>query len=344
MKKVLIIGTGGIGQRHIRGFLKTGRVVLSVVEPDKDKLANVLKTYEIARGYNDLNETDICLFDAAVICTPAHVHVPIALRCAEKGIPFLVEKPLAVTIDGAEELIKIVRSKKIEARVAYVRRVSPEVRELYRRIKAGEIGEVKNCWINISQDFPKYRPDYQRTYYAKKATGGGTILDCASHMIDLLLWIMGDISEVVSIYDRLVLHGVEAEDTAAMILRFRNGAIGQININQFQKPNESLIEFAGTKGNLLLDGLKLKFAADDSGKWDEKEFTAGMSLMQAHEARFCSQANMFLDAIEGKECCLATLEEGYKNLIVAIAAKRSYEIKQIISVDKVKAEHEDKTA
>jgi len=330
MKKVLIIGTGGIGKRHIRGFLKTKRAVLSVVEPVRNKLTDILKTYQIENGYEKLEEAPLNSFDAAVICAPAHVHIPIASKCAAANLSFLVEKPLSVTTEGVEALMRTVKEKKLIACVAYVRRVGIEMQELYRRIKTGEIGDVKNCWINISQDYPKYRPDYQKIYYAKKETGGGTILDAASHVIDFLLWILGDISEVAAIYDRLVLQGVEAEDTAAIILRFKSGAIGQININQFQKPNESVIEFAGTKGNFLLEGSVLKFAADDSGKWDCHNYMEGMNLMEAHEARFSMQANMFLDALEGKPSNLTTLEEAYKNLLVALAAKESYVTKKII--------------
>ena len=333
MKPVLIAGTGGIGKRHIRGFIKTGRAELSVVEPDKAKLDEVLKTYSIKAGYADIKDAPLSSFAAAVICAPAHVHIPLGQACAEAGVPFLLEKPLAVTMEGVDKLIETVKRKGLVVRVAYVRRTSPEAIELHKQLGAGRIGEVKTCWINTSQEFPKYRPDYQKTYYAKKAMGGGAVLDAASHHIDLLMWTMGDVKEVAAMYDRLVLQGVEAEDTCVISLRFKSGGIAQININQFQKPNESVIEFAGTKGNLAIDFAKLKFANDDSGNWETVDHMAGLKPMEAHEARFALQANLFLDAVEGKPCHLTTLDEARKNLRVALAAKESYETKRIVVLE-----------
>ncbi len=332
MKPVLIIGTGGIGKRHIRGFLKTGRTELHVVEPDAAKREEVLSAYPVKAGFADIRETDLAHYAAAVIGAPAHVHIPLGQACADAGLPFLLEKPLAVTLDGVDRLVETVRRRKLVVRVAYVRRAGRETIELHRQLKAGRIGEVKTCWINASQEFPKYRPDYQKTYYAKKAMGGGAILDAASHMIDLLIWVLGDVSEVTAMYDRLVLQGVEAEDTAVISLRFRSGAIAQINMNQFQKPNESIINFAGLKGNLALEFSKLKFADNDSGQWEITDYMAGLDPMAAHEARFALQAAMFLDAVEGKPCHLTTLDEARANLRVALAAKESYETKRIISL------------
>ncbi len=110
MKKVVIVGAGGIGKRHIRGYLKTGRAELSVVEPDDAKRDEVLGEYDIAAGYADISDADLKGLDLAVICTPAHVHVPLAQACADAGLPFLVEKPLAVAMDGVDKLVETVNA------------------------------------------------------------------------------------------------------------------------------------------------------------------------------------------------------------------------------------------
>lgn len=133
-------------------------------------------------------------------------------------------------------------------------------------------------------------------------------------------------------YDRLELEGVECEDCCLISIRFRNGCMAQININQFQKPNVCTIEVIGTKGNLLLDMSTLKIADDDSGDWQQKDYMDGMDPMDAHEARFALQADMMMNAAEGQPCHLATLEEARTNLRVALAAKESYETKKIIQL------------
>ena len=108
--------------------------------------------------------------------------------------------------------------------------------------------------------------------------------------------------------------------------------MAQININQFQKPNVSLIELIGTEGNLVLDAAALKFANDDSGKWEASHPLGDLDVMTAHEARFVRQATMMLDLLDGESCCLTTLEEARDNLCLALAAKESYRTKRIIQL------------
>ena len=100
--------------------------------------------------------------------------------------------------------------------------------------------------------------------------GGGAILDAATHMIDQLIWIIGKPKEVSCMFDRLVLKGTNTEDTCLINIRFENGIMANITVNQFQKPNVNSYEFIGTKGNLKLDHSILRFADDDSGKWKEE--------------------------------------------------------------------------
>lgn len=331
-KNVLIVGTGGIGKRHVRGFLKTGRVRLSVVEPDVPRREETVSAYPIERAYADLGEVDLAQFDLAVICTPAPTHVALGQRCADAGVCFLLEKPLSTSLDGVDQLIRTVGEKNLIARLGYVRRAGPELIAMRQQVQSGRIGALRMCYMNISQDFPKYRPDYQQTYYARAASGGGAILDAASHFIDVLLWFFGAPVQVMAMYDRLQLQGVECEDACLISVRFADGAMAQININQFQKPNTATIEMIGTAGNLRLDHAVLKFADDDSGRWQETDYMQGLTPPELHEQRFRYQADLALNAIEGRPDHLATLEEGRANLRVALAAKESYRTGRMIGL------------
>ena len=333
-KRVLIVATGGIGKRHIRGFLATRRARLSVVEPIADRLAEVLDAYPIEHGYADVRDVELSDFDLAVICAPAHLHIPLAQRCADAGVSFLVEKPLSVAMDGVDKLVATVAERGLVARVGYTRRSADELIAMRNQVLDGRIGDLRMCYMNASQEYPKYRPDYRDIYFAHAETGGGAILDGASHMIDILIWFFGDPGEVAAMYDRLELEGVECEDTCLISIRFSSGCLAQINMNQFQKPNTSRIEMIGTKGNLLLEHTKLRFSNDDSGNWEEQDFMDGMAPMEAHEKRFQLQANMMLDTLEGKPDHMATLEEARTNLRVALAAKESFLTKRIIDVSK----------
>ncbi|MBI4921411.1 MAG: Gfo/Idh/MocA family oxidoreductase [Devosia nanyangense] len=333
MHRVLIVGSGGIGRRHLKGYGLTGRAELSIVEPDAGRRAEAISMFDVEHAFTDIAEADLESFNLAVICAPANFHVPLMLRCAEAGLPFMVEKPLAVTMDGVDAALALVAEKEIEARVGYVRRVAEEVIALRQQILAGKIGSVRLAYLNSSQEFPKYRPDFQRTYYARPEMGGGAILDAASHLFDMLIWLMGKPSDVGCMFDRLVLEGTETEDTCLVTIRFQSGAMANVTINQFQKRNVAQFEFIGTAGNLMIDHSTLKFANDDSGVWKEsRDYMDGLVPTEAHQARFKLQANAMLDAIEGKPCWLATLDEARDNLRVALAAKQSWIEKRIVSL------------
>ncbi len=333
MKRVLIVGSGGIGRRHLKGYTLTGRAALAIVEPDEGRRKDAAELFGITEAYATLADADLSRFDLAVICAPANFHVPLMRQCAAAKLPFMVEKPLSVTMDDVDTALADVRAAGVEARVGYVRRVAAEVISLREQILAGKIGKLRLAYLNSSQEFPKYRPDFQRTYYARPETGGGAILDAASHLFDLLVWIMGRPSEVACMFDRLVLEGTDTEDTCLVNIRFQSGAMANVVINQFQKPNIARFEFIGEAGNLMIEHSTLQFAEDDSGAWkDRHNFMDGLVPTEAHQARFRLQADAMLDAIEGKPCWLATLDEARDNLRIALAAKQSWLEKRIISL------------
>lgn len=335
MHKVLIIGAGGIGRRHIKGYLSTKRATLSIVEPNVQKRLKVQREFSIENTYSNLLEINLKNYDFVLICAPANFHIEPMKLCAENKISFMVEKPLSINLVGVDEVIELVKKNKIFARVGFTRRNSLVSKEVRSQILSRKIGDIKLVYINSSQEFPKYRPDFQTTYYAKPEMGGGAILDASSHMIDQLIWIIGKPIEVSCMYDRLVLEGTDTEDTCLINIRFENGVMANISINQFQKPNVNSYEFIGTKGNLLLEHSILKFSDDDSGIPKETtDFMKGLDPMEIHQNNFSLQANSMLDGLEGKICEAATLEEARLNLKVALAAKQSWNEKKIISIIK----------
>tara|TARA_B110000091_G_scaffold207316_1_gene245359 strand:- start:1119 stop:2159 length:1041 start_codon:yes stop_codon:yes gene_type:complete len=334
IRRVLIIGAGGIGLRHLKGYTQTGRAALSIVEPDPKKQADAIQNFDISHSYSDIGDADLTSFDLAVICAPAHMHIPLMNACVAANLPFMVEKPLAVTLDGVRETLAQVRSNGLLARVGFTRRVADELQQLRAQIQAGKIGDLKLIYMNSSQEFPKYRPDFQSTYYAKPEMGGGAILDAASHLFDMLIWIAGRPKQVSCMYDRLVLQGTQTEDTCLINIRFESGAMANVTINQFQKPNTNQQEFIGTTGNLMLDHSKLIYRNSDAAEPAEiRDFMDGLVPMEAHQARFAMQANYMLDALEGGTCHLATLEEAYVNLRLALAAKQSWDERRIIELE-----------
>ena len=328
MRQVLIIGMGGIGKRHLRGFMKTGRTEISICEPSAAIREETASHHPIKAAHASLDAVDLAQFDLAVVAAPAHVHIPIAHRLADAGVPFLLEKPLATTMDGVDSLLDKVAATRLLVRVGYILRLRPWLSYARNCLAEGRIGNVRMVLFVSGQDFRKYRPDYQNTYYAKASMGGGAILDAASHQLDYALWTMGPVRQVCAMHDRLAFEGVECEDCVLMNLHFASGALGMIALNQFQKPNEASITFIGSEGNMSIDMISgiVSFAGDDSNKRGIENLRAddGLSALEFHESMFAIQANSFLDSMEGKPDSLATLEDAAANLRVALAAKESF--------------------
>lgn len=102
--RLLIIGVGSIGLRHLRCFQATGRVRASICEPNEALRLRVAGEQQVERHYADLDAALADRHDAAIIAAPAHLHVPLALRLAQAGVHLLIEKPLSTTLDGIDTL------------------------------------------------------------------------------------------------------------------------------------------------------------------------------------------------------------------------------------------------
>jgi len=124
---VLIIGAGGIGLRHIKGYTQTGRARLSVVEPDDKKSTDMAQKFALVNKYQRIDEVDLKSFDLAVICAPAHAHLPLMTKCIAADLPFMVEKPLSVSMEGVHVVLEKVRARNLLARVGFTRRVADEL-------------------------------------------------------------------------------------------------------------------------------------------------------------------------------------------------------------------------
>lgn len=315
---ILIIGIGGIGKKHIRAFLDSGCRV-SCFDLDISRSSDIKSQYEISQFYSDLHAIPSQEFDGAVIATPTDTHVEYAHWCLSRGLPFLLEKPLSIDEAGVSDLLSKSSASKLVAGVAYPRRSSMATREIERILSEGTIGELKIIRSNFSQDYRKYRPDYKDIYYAKLASGGGCLLDALSHHINYVTHFSGDVESVSAFYDRLVFEGCEGEDCGLINLRFKNGMLGSVSGNQFQKPNIDEIEFVGTKGNLVFERVtgKLKWNCSDSSEWNIVSIAEDWSQVMKR------QAEDFISALKGDGKPRTTLEDGWHTVQVLLAAKQS---------------------
>jgi predicted dehydrogenase len=305
MHDILVIGAGSIGERHIRCFLKTGRARVSVCEIDRALLGRMANDYDLSQACEDFGDALSSNPRAVVIAAPAHLHIPMAIRAAEAGCHLLIEKPLSTDISGVEDLKIRVLEQRLVAQVGYTFRHHPLVTKVKDQIDQGRWGLPLQLTIVSGQHFPTYRPAYRDIYYARHETGGGAIQDALTHFLDTAQWWLGSIDRLTGDMKHLSLKGVEVEDTVNVLARHSN-IMASYNFNQHQYPNESIFTLVCERGTLRLElcANRLRIMDRPDGDWEDE-----ISNAFQRDDIFVSQANSFLDAIEGQPSISCTIDE-----------------------------------
>jgi predicted dehydrogenase len=320
-KRILIVGVGSIGLRHLRCFQATGRVQVAICEPNAASRLQVAGEHQIDRHYADLDAALADRHDAAVIATPAQLHVPMAIRLAEAGVHLLVEKPLSTSREGVDTLRQSLGNQKLVAAVAYVYRANPILRAMKEAIASGRFGRPVQVIAVGGQHFPTYRPAYREIYYRDRATGGGAIQDALTHIFNAAEWLVGPIDRLLADAAHQVLEGVTVEDTVNVLTR-HGPVLGCYSINQHQAPNEMTITVVCDRGTARFENHRhrWRWMMHPDEPWQDEPhepFT--------RDAPFVAQANAFLDTLEGRGLPLCSLEEGIQTLRVNLAALASVE-------------------
>lgn len=321
-RHALIIGTGSIGERHLRCFRATGRVELSFCETNPSLRKAVQERYDIRHAYASLDEAlRGGRYDLAVIATPAPLHVPMARQFVEAGIHVLIEKPLSTSEVGLSELRAHIRERGVVAAVAYTYRSHPALRDLQAAIRSGRFGRPLQVVAVWGQHFPKYRPAYRSIYYTRRATGGGAIQDVLTHAINAGEFLVGPVDRLMADAAHLALPDVEVEDTVHVVAR-HGPVMACYALNQHQAPNENSISVICERGTARfeLQNARWQSMVEPGGEWKD-EFVFSLE----RDDIFIHQANLFLDAVEGKGPVACTLEEGWQTLRVNLAVLAAVE-------------------
>jgi predicted dehydrogenase len=318
-KKVLIVGVGSIGLRHLRCFQTTGRVSLSFCEVNQALRAKVAEEYKIERHFADLESALADRYDAAVICTPANLHIPMAIRLAEAGVHLLLEKPLSTSLDNIDKLQEVLQRRKLKSAVAYVMRNNPILRAVKDAVASGRFGRPVEIVSVSGQHFPTYRPAYREIYYKDRATGGGAIQDALTHVLNASEWLVGPIDRLVVDASHQVLEGTTVEDTVHVMTR-HGGVLGSYSLNQHQAPSEMTITVICDGGTVRFEGhqSRWRWTLNSKDTWHDEQFEPF-----ERDTFFVNQANAFLDVLDDRAPPLCTLEEALQTLRVNLVALRS---------------------
>ncbi len=174
--------------------------------------------------------------DLVIVCTAHPFHIQPAIEAARAGANVLIEKPLASSLQDCDDIIKACKDNKVRLGVISQRRWYEPVKRVKEAIEQNKIGKPVLATVTMLgwRDKDYYDSDEWRGTW--KMEGGGVLVNQSPHQLDILLWYMGEIEEVYGIWRNLNHPYIEVDDTAVAIVKFKNGAIGNILVSNSQRP------------------------------------------------------------------------------------------------------------
>jgi predicted dehydrogenase len=335
MNKVLRLGLAGAGL--------IGRKHIELVQANRDcSIAGIADPSPQAKDFADacnipwygdhraLLEREAP--DGMIIASPNALHVPMAMDCVERDIPALVEKPVADSVEAARRLLNAVVRTQVPVLVGHHRRHNPKIKTVRDAVAHGKLGRltaVVGLWLLKKPD------DYFDAGWRKEA-GGGPILINLVHDIDNLRFICGEIVEVQAQASTAV-RGFAVEDTAALLLRFRNGALGTMTLSDatpapwsweltsgenpaYPRNDQPCYLLAGTGGSLAVPSLDTWSYPGKAGWYEPMQSTA---LQSATVDPLVEQLRHFLAVIERRETPLVSVADALGTLAVVEAVKEA---------------------
>lgn len=252
--RLLVLGCGSIGKRHIRNLLslKCGEII--AVDVDENKVRDMEKELSI-QCYSSINNAlSDGRYDAAFICTPPRYHVQQALLLLDNGLDCFIEKPLSHNLDGLEELLKKSKREDKVVLIGYNLRFSALLRRIKEMIDRGAIGKLLSIRASVGYYLPYWRPneDYRKGYSARKELGGGIVLD-ASHEIDYVRLLAGEVKEVFAVCKKISSMEIDTEDFAEVIMYHTSGVYSQVHFDYLQTNYRRGCEIIGEAGTIIWD-------------------------------------------------------------------------------------------
>lgn len=260
--KYALIGCGRIAKNHILAAVNNNLEIVAVCDIVPEQMELLLSKFELKKKshikrYTDyrqmIRENEIELIS---IATESGLHGEIATYCINNNINIIIEKPMAMSLQEADRIIRLSEEKKVKVAACHQNRFNIAVQEMRKALESGRFGKLSHGSIHVRWNRNK---DYytQAPWRGTWAQDGGTLMNQCIHGIDLLRWMMGD--EVESVYGvtKQQFHDyVETEDIGMAVVKFKNGAVATIEgtINVYQQNLEETLYLFGEKGTIKLGG------------------------------------------------------------------------------------------
>lgn len=323
-----LIGCGRIAANHIKAAQNNHLRIAAVCDIKPEAMDALLTKYGLEQERSIQHYTDYRKMldevrpQLAAIATESGLHAQIALDCIDRGVNVIIEKPMAMSIPDAEEIIRRGKERNVKVCACHQNRFNIAVQETRRALEAGRFGRLSHGSVHV-------RWNRNRDYYAQApwrgtwAQDGGCLMNQCIHGIDLLRWMMGDaVEEVYGVTARQLHDYLECEDIGMAVVKFQNGAIGTIEgtTNVYPKNLEETLYLFGETGTVKLGGTSTNnidvWNFIDEGKADEEK-------KELHEATGNVYGNghtsLYADMIEA-------IRQDRKPYVDAVAGRNALEM------------------
>jgi predicted dehydrogenase len=325
IKRILIVGLGSIGKRHLR--LARDLLPKADIRVLRHQAANEIP--ELSNGcFSSIEEAIAFDPQIAVIASPAPFHIVTAQVLAEAGVHLLIEKPLSASLDGVTQLLETCHKQGTVLLTGYNLRFLPSLWRFRDLLGEGVIGKVLSVRCEIGQYLPTWRldSDYRQGVSARREMGGGVLLEL-SHELDYLRWIFGEVYWVKATLSRQSSLEIDVEDTVHLKLGFAptvNGhqLISSVDLDFIRHDTTRICVAIGEKGSLRWNGLTGGVELYEAGA---KEWSELFRHPHQCDDSYLAEWQDFIACVIEHKKPLTAGEDGLKVLEIIEAARTSAE-------------------
>lgn len=308
--KYALIGCGRIAVNHIKAALNNHLEICAVCDVKPEAMEALLAKYGLEKDGSIRRYTDYQQLLAAEkptlasIATESGIHAEIALRCIDAGVNVIIEKPMAMSMADAEEIVRRSEETGVKVSACHQNRFNIAVQETRKALEAGRFGTLSHGSVHV-------RWNRNRDYYSQApwrgtwAQDGGCLMNQCIHGIDLLRWMMGDeVEEVYGVTKQQFHSYLQCEDIGMAVVKFKNGAVGTIEgtTNVYPKNLEETLYLFGETGTVKLGGTSTNnidvwdFAGEDASDGKNRGLQEATSNVYGN-----GHTSLFADMIDAVE-------------------------------------------
>lgn len=329
--KYAIIGCGRIANNHVKAVLNSGLEFVAACDVNPNQIESLLSKHNISNKFSIKRYTDYkeMIADNEIeligIATESGIHAEIALYCIDHGIHVIIEKPMAMSISDANEIIKHSNDLGVKVSVCHQNRFNIAIQKLRIAIEAGKFGRLSHGSVHVrwnrNEDYYNQAP-WRGTW----EKDGGALMNQCIHGIDLLRWMMGDeIEEIYGVTGQQFHNYLEAEDLGMAIVKFKNGAIASIEgtTNVYPQNLEETLYIFGETGTAKIGGKSTNNIDvwDFKGETEEDKAIKGLKELTSN-VYGNGHSSLYIDMIDAIKNDRAPYVDAYagKNALEVILA------------------------